>query len=76
MPRQSQLYLLDFFFVQDQGGGGAPAPHALPLYPALLVTPSREAGGGDQSFFRLHFSIIRMGSRGTFVLCTDVRGSM
>jgi len=26
--------------------------------------------------FRLHFSVIRMGSRGTFVLCTDVRGSM
>jgi len=22
--------------------------------------------------FRLHFSVIRMGSRGTFVLCTDV----
>ena len=35
-----------------------------------------EARSGDQSarsaetFFRLHFSVIRMGSRGTFVLCT------
>ena len=23
-----------------------------------------------EKFFRLHFSVIRMGSRGTFVLCT------
>ena len=35
-----------------------------------------EVRSGDQStrsadkFFRLHFSVIRMGSRGTFVLCT------
>ena len=35
-----------------------------------------EARSADQSarstenFFRLHFSVIRMGSRGTFVLCT------
>ena len=42
----------------------------------------REACSGDQSarsaekFFRLNFSVIRMGSRGTFVLCTDVGGSM
>ena len=31
---------------------------------------------GAEKFSRLHFSVIRMGSRGTFVLCTDVRGSM
>ena len=27
-------------------------------------------------FFRLHFSVIRMGSCGTFVFCTDAPGSM
>jgi len=27
-------------------------------------------------FFRLHFSVIRMGSRGTFLFCTDAPGSM
>ena len=41
-----------------------------------------EACSGDQFVrsaekkFRLHFSVIRMGSRGTFVLCTDAPGSM
>jgi len=41
-----------------------------------------EARSGDQSArsaeknFRLHFSVIRMGSRGTFVFCTDAPGSM
>ena len=43
---------------------------------------SIEACSGDQSArsaekkFRLHLSVIRMGSRGTFVLCTDAPGSM
>jgi len=41
-----------------------------------------EARSGDQSarsaekIFRLHFSVIRMGSRGAFVLCTDAPESM
>jgi len=41
-----------------------------------------EARSGDQSArsteknFRLHFSVIRMGSGGTFVLCTDAPGSI
>ena len=41
-----------------------------------------EVCSGDQSarsaekFFHLHFSVIRMGSRGTFVFCADAPGSM
>ena len=41
-----------------------------------------EARSGDQcarsaeKIFGLHFSVIRMGSRGTFVFCTDAPGSM
>ena len=49
----------------------------------LVVGHSHWRGAQRQSvrakcgkFFRLHFLVIRMGSRGTFVLCTDVRGSM
>jgi len=38
-----------------------------------------EVRSGDQlarKKFRLHFSVVRMISRGTFALCTDVPGSM
>jgi len=41
-----------------------------------------EARSGDQSvrsaekFFAFIFLVIRMGSRGTFVFCTDAPGSM
>jgi len=41
-----------------------------------------EAFSGDQSarsavkFCHLHFSVIRMGSRGTFLFCADEPGSM
>ena len=36
---------------------------------------ARSARAKRGKIFRLHFSVIRMGSRGTLVLCTDVRGS-
>ena len=45
-------------------------------YRRVVVISPREAW---KKIFRLHFSAIRMGSRGTFVLCTDtpdVPGSM
>ena len=47
-----------------------------PIYLRRCRRQCIEARSADQSarsaekFFRLHFSAIRMGSRGTFVLCT------
>ena len=38
--------------------------------------PRRSVRAKRGKNFRLHFSVVRMGSRGTFVLCTDVPGSM
>jgi len=42
---------------------------SLPVERLAVVISPREA----RKIFRLHFSVIRMGSRGTFMLCTDVR---
>ena len=53
------------------GGGGGGAPYIKRCRRQCIETRS-----GDQSarsaeiFFCLHFSLLRMGSRGTFALCT------
>ena len=36
----------------------------------IEVRSADQSARSAEMFFRLHFSVIRMGSRGTFVLCT------
>ena len=68
----------DTGFVKGGGGGGGGGRGGA-LYITRCLRQCIEACSADQSarnFFRLHFSHIRMGSRGTFVLCTAIKFQM
>jgi len=49
-------------------GGGGQAAEGSGIYRHVVIINPCEA---REKKFSLHFSAIKMGSRGTFVLCTD-----
>ena len=53
--------------IQDfEKGGSVPIPRGHAAEGSCIEVRS----AGAEKVFRLHFSLIRMGSRGTFMLCT------
>ena len=52
------------------GGQASGVAYARCRRQCIEVRSADQSARSAENFFRLHFSVIRMGSRGTFVLCT------